>query len=324
LLLLVGCREDEGKIRVGFSVSGIAHPDSLLIEQAIEENASRYRAQIVHEAESFTELLDREIDVLILNCAKPREVESSVKEAHRRSVPVVILDCPPPQNLHAEAYVKVNQFDAGKMAADYVVKQLGGGGNVIVLEGPRDDETSRQITLGIYSVLEQYDGRIRIVADERHPNWDERLAAETVRSTLGKYADNVQAVIACSSQLAMGAVRAVMERGLADRIVTAGIGADLDACRAIITGTHDVEVDIMHYGRGLEALSLAVAVAKDEDFDYDEEIGEYGPKIKVKFGPLRLITRENVSVMKLAWPQLEVRRAGSSLHVRRAAGGRLY
>jgi ABC-type sugar transport system substrate-binding protein len=309
--LLVGCGEDEGKIRVGVSISGIAHPDSRLMKQAMKENAGKYGARIVHETKGLAELLTKGIDVLILNCSDSRELESSIRDAHHRSIPVVVMDCSPPQNLHVEAYIKLNQFGAGKMAADYVAKELGGKGNVIVLEGPGDDEASRQITLGMYSVLEQCTGGlqtrpyIRIVADERHPNWDERLAAGTVRSTLSKYADNIQAVLAGSSQLAIGAVQAVVERRLASKIITTGIGADLAACKAIIAGTHDVEVDRMPYERALEALSLAVAVAKDEDFHYDEEIGEGDPKIKVKFGPLRLITRENVSVMKLAWPQLE-------------------
>lgn len=302
-LSLIGCGEDEGRIRVGVSISGIAHPDFLLMKQAVEENAEKYDARIVYETEGLADLLNKEIDVLILNRSDPKEAESAVKETHRRSVPVAILDCPPPHNLHVEAYIRVNQFDAGKMAADYVVKQLDGKGNVIVLEGPRDDETSRQITLGMYSVLEQYDS-IRIVADERHPNWSEKLAAETVRFTLSKYADNIQAVIAGSSRLAMGAVQAVTERRLADKIITAGIGADLAACRAIKAGTHDMEVDRMSYGRGLEALSLAVAIAKDEDFAYDEEIREDDPKIKVRFSPLRTITKGNVSVMTRVWPEL--------------------
>ncbi len=303
LLLLVGCGEDEAKIRVGVRISEAVSPGLRLINQAIEENAEKHIARIVQEKEGLAGLLDKGIDVLVISCPDPRELEYSVRETHRRSIPVVILDCPPPRNLHVEASIKVNQFEAGKIAADYVAKKLGGEGNVILLEGPRDDETARQITLGMYSVLEQYDS-IRIVAAECHPGWDERLAADTARSTLKKYADNIQAILAGSSQLAMGAVQAVRERRLADKVITAGIGADLNACRAIIAGTHDAEVDMMPYERGLEALSVAVDVAEGVDFDYDQEMGEHDPKIKVKFGPLRIITRENVSVMELAWPEL--------------------
>ena len=302
-LFLAGCGEDEEKIRVGVSISGIPHPDSLLIKEAMKESAGKYGARIVLETKGFAELLDKGVDVLIFNCPDPRETEFAVKEIHHRSVPVIVLNCPPPQNLHVEAYIKVNQFDAGKMAADYVVKKLGGNGNVIVLEGSPGDEVSRQIALGMYSVLERYES-IRIVANERHPDWNKKLAEDTVRFTLNKYADNIQAVLAGSSQLAIGAVQAVMERRLADRIITAGIGADLESCKAIVAGAHDVEIDRMPYERGLEALALAVAVAKDEDFAYDEEIREKAPKIKVKFSPLRLITEENMLVMNRALPQL--------------------
>jgi ABC-type sugar transport system substrate-binding protein len=303
LLLLIGCGEDEAKIRVGVCIPEPVSPDLRLISQAIKENAEKHTARIVQEKEGLAGLLDKGIDVLVINYPDPRELEYSVRETHRKSIPVVILDCPPPRNLHVEASIRVNQFEAGKMAADYVAEKLGGKGNVILLEGPRDDETARQITLGMYSVLEQYDS-IRIVAAEQHPGWDKRLAAETARSTLKKYADNIQAILAGSSQLAMGAVQAVRERRLADKVITAGIGADLDACRAIIAGTHDAEVDMMPYERGLEALSVAVDVAEGVDFNYDQEMGEHDPKIKVKFGPLRMITRKNVSVMELAWPEL--------------------
>jgi len=303
LPLLTGCGSDKEKVRVGVSISGIAPPNSQVIEQAIKEKAEEYGAKIVYDREGLVDLLSKGIDVLILNRSSPGELEASVKGTHHASIPVVVLGCSAPQNLHVEACVKVNLFETGRIAADYVVKALGGKGNVIILEGPRHDETARQITLGMYSVLEQQDA-IRIVADEQHPNWDEKLAADTVRFTLKKYAENIQAILAGNSQLAMGAVRAVAERGLVSKIITAGIGADLAACRAIIGNRHDVEVDRMSHGLGVEALSLAVAVAKDEDFAYDEEVGEGNPKIKVKYGPLRLITRENVSVMKSVWPQL--------------------
>ena len=307
LVILVGCGEDESKIRVGVSISGIARPDLRLIKLALEENASEHGARIVYEKQGLAELLAEGIDVLILTCFNPRELESAVRDTHRKGIPIVILDCPPPENLHVEAYIKVNQFDAGKMAAEYAVKELGGKGNVIVLEGPRDDETARQITLGIYSILEQHES-IRIVASERHSNWNEELAADTARTTLKKYAGNVQAILAGSSRLATGAVRAASEHHLIGRIVTSGIGADLDACKAIIAGRHDAEVDRMPYGRGLEALNLATAIAKDVDFPYDAELGEDAPKIKVRYGPLRLITRENVSVMKRTWPELAAER----------------
>ena len=303
LFILAGCGKDEAKIRVGVSIAGNAHPDFRLIKSALDENAEKYGARIVYERERLLDLLVEGIDVLILNNSNLRDLESAIKETHRKNIPVVILDSPLPRNLHVEAYIKENQFDAGKMAADYVVKRLNGKGNVIVLEGPRDDEISRQITLGMYSVLERHEA-IRIVVSKRHPNWDVKLAENTVQTALKKYAGNIQAVLAGDSQLAMAAVKAISRLRLADKIVTVGIGADLAACEAIIAGAHDAEVDRMPYGRGQETLYLAASIAEGKEFPYDAEIGEEAPKIKVKYGPLRLITKENVSVMERAWPQL--------------------
>ena len=57
LLLFAGCGEDEAKIMVGVRISGISPPDFALIEQAIDENADKYGAHIVHEKESLTNML---------------------------------------------------------------------------------------------------------------------------------------------------------------------------------------------------------------------------------------------------------------------------
>lgn len=305
ILLVAGCDKQENKIRVGVNIEGIAPSDSHLIKLALEENAAEFDAEIIYNQEGLDELLIKGIDVLVLNCFDPRELESAVKRTHRKVVPVIILDCPPPENLHVEAYIKINYFDAGKMAADYVARELGGKGNVVILEGPGKDETARQITLGMYSILERHES-IRIVASERHPDWDGKLAEDTVRSILQKYANNIQAILAGNSQMAVAAAKAVSERRLSDKIITAGIGADVEACKAIASGTHDVEIDKMLYGRGLETLKIAVAISQNKEFLYDVDMGEEEPKIKVRFSPMRLITKENISVMQQVWPQLLV------------------
>ncbi|MBD3182466.1 substrate-binding domain-containing protein [Candidatus Poribacteria bacterium] len=304
LIVLTACDKGEERTKIGVILSGANQFDCMVMDEGIEDNAEKYGAKIVRSEEGFPTILESDIAALILSHYHSRERELIIRETHKIGIPVVLLNDPLPPDTHVEGYVKFDNFEAGKAIADFVVKRLNGSGNVIILEGPRNDNVSRQLTLGIYRILEKSEG-IRVVADEYHPEWDERLAAQTTRETLNKYADNIQAIIACSSELSMGAVKAVKERRLTDRIITAGIGAKLNACMAIKNGNHDAEVDRMLYERGIEALSIAIAVAKDSDFGYDEELGEQDPKIKVKFGPLRIITKENISLMNKTWPQLD-------------------
>ena len=297
LFLFGGCSEKDTGIRVGVSFSESAQSDPYLMERAIRENCSRYGARMIREKQGFADLLQQNLDVLILRKSRPQSLESAIKEAHHVGIPLVVLDYPPPSTLHVEGYIRVDNQKVGRMMAEYVVGRLAGKGNVIVLEGPAGNELSRQITLGIYNVLEKHSG-IRIVADKKHKNWDAKLAEATVRSTIHKYAANIQAVLACDDRLIMGALRAIQADRLTDRIVTAAVGANLVACEAINSGIHDAEIDRMPYERGIEALSMAVAIAKDEPFQFDEEMGDEEPRIKVKLSPLRLITKENISEMK--------------------------
>lgn len=74
------------------------------------------------------------VDMILLNAADPRAIEPAVKKAQKAGIVVVGVDV---AAAGADATVQTNNVQAGELACGYIVKKLGGKGNVIIQNGPQ-------------------------------------------------------------------------------------------------------------------------------------------------------------------------------------------
>lgn len=316
VVTLTGCSNDTPLIKVGVSVPKTTAPVYTLMKQAIIAHENEYGIKILWngvrdedgtqdlaalEIQQIREMFERGIRVLILKSTDAKAAYPVLREARRWHVPVITLDRLL-LSIPVRGHIGVNEAGLGAAAAQYAIEQIGYKGNALVLEGPIGVESLRNISLGIYQVLDQYPDDIRVRARTSALNVD--AAFELTNRILNNYAGNIQAIIAVDSTLAVGAVRGVQLHGLTDQIVTVGVGAGEEACRQIMLKQHDAEVDLMPYERGLESLKAAVDALNDRPFSADLELPNGGILTKTKLGPTRLITPANYLVMEPMWPDL--------------------
>jgi len=281
------------------------------------------KPSVAKEAEQIRNLLKYKIDALILHTADVKQSASIIKKVRNRNIPVVTIDRLP-RNVRLDCHIKMRSRELGRRAAESAIEVLkiwyplenGGKWNVIVLEGGATNRVLREIVVGIYEILDQYQDEIQIVASPRLASADS--AFESVGAILERYAGNVQAIIACTSELAEGAARAVSIRGLtykpditkggfeaAERgIVTVGVGANKDACELILNDKHVIEIDRMPYERAVLALDTALQILRGEELKVDGAIHNGKMYVKVKYGRVRNITRYNILLMARMWPEL--------------------
>ena len=172
----------------------------------------------------------------------------------------------------------------------------------MVLEAPVKIESMRKIAIGVHRVLDEYEDKIQVIS--RTSVLETSAAFDLTGRILKDYAGNIQAVIAVDSILALGGVQGVQLHGLADQIVTVGVGAGEKACHQIILKQHDAEVDLMPYERGLVALKAAVSALNGDAFSYEAELSNGEILTRTKFGPMRLITTANHLLLERMWPNL--------------------
>jgi ABC-type sugar transport system substrate-binding protein len=316
-VMLIGCSNDNNSfVKIGVSVPETTAPVYALLKQGMIEHEKEYGIKIVwngvrdEEAQQDTAALERRqiqemfedgIRVLILNPVDQKAAYPILREAGRWHVPVISLDRML-VSMPVRGHIVVNAIEVGEEAARHAVVQIGYKGNVLVLEGAVGSEALRNISIGIYRVLDQYPDTIRVFSRTLALKAD--AAFDYTNRMLTNYAGNIQAIIAVNSTLAAGAVRGVQLHGLADQIITVGVGAGEEACRQILLKQHDAEVDLMPYERGFEALKAAIDALHDRPFAYDHKLPNGEIFTKTKFGPIRLITPANSLELERMWPDL--------------------
>ncbi len=342
-LITCGGKKENVKT-IGVSVEVTTFPTYTLMRQALMENAGRYDVNILwtdaqsgdksakpatREYANIKKMLNKGIDALILNPVDVK-IYRIIREARRRKVPVITLDKLPADML-VNGHIMVNARELGRAAAKQAIEVLqlwypldnpNDTWNIIVLEGPLGNRKLRGAMLGIYEVLDQYQAFVRVVSSPKLSSID--TAFDSVNTTLVKYAGNIQAVIACRSDLIVGAIRAVKAHGLCCEpgwhtdpekrkgfayvrrkgIVTIGVGASEEACKLIFKGEHLIEVDEMPYQRALTAMEVALDIINTKTFQSDGTIPIGRGEVKVKYSPIRVITKDNIRQMEQTWPNI--------------------
>ena len=316
VVALTGCGDDSAAIKIGVSIPETTAPTYTLAKQGMIEGEKEYGVKVLWngvrdagvrqnvatlETQQIRGMLDEGIQVLIFKAVDRKRAYPILKEADSRNVPVITLD----QllvSINVRGHIAVDETGLGEAAAQYAIERIGYKGNVLVLEEATGAESFRNISLGIYTVLDRYSDKIRV--HSRTSTLDAGVALGLTDRVLKNYAGNIQAVIAADSTLAVGAVRGVQLHELTDQIITVGIGAGEEACRQIMSKQHDAEVDTMPYQRGQAMLQAALDAVNNRPFSFDAELPNGRVSTKIKFGAIRLITPANYSVVKRMWPNL--------------------
>ena len=311
-----GCGDDTSTVKIGVSIPETTAPVYTLIKQAMIDGEKDYGVKILWngvrdagvkqniatlETQQIRRMLDEGIRVLILKSIGGKNAYSILKEAERRDVPVITLDRML-VSINVQGHITVDETGLGETAAEYALEEIGYKGNVLVLDESTGAESFRNISLGIYRALDRYTDQIRVHSHASPLDADGAL--DLTDRILKNYAGNIQAIIAVDSTLAVGAVRGVQLHELTDQIVTVGVGAGEEACRQIMFKQHDAEVDTIPYQRGQEVLKAALDALNNRPFSFDIELPNGRVLTKTKFGPSRLITPANYSVVRRMWPNL--------------------
>ncbi len=315
-VVFASCGNDTSTLKIGVSIPETTAPVYTLMKQAMIDGEKDSGVKVLWngvrdagvkqdlatlETQQIRRMLDEGVRVLIFKAVDEKRAYPILKEAERRNVPVITLDRLL-VSINVRGHIAVNETGLGEAAAQYAIKQIGYKGNVLILEELTGAESFRNISLGIYGVLDRYSDEIRIHSHASRLNPD--IALDLTDRVLKNYAGNIQAIIAVDSTLAVGAVRGVQLHELTDQIITVGVGAGEEACRRIMSKQHDAEVDRMPYQRGQEVLKAALDALNGRPFSFDIELPNGRILAKTKFGAIRLITPANYSAVRRMWPNL--------------------
>lgn len=204
----------------------------------------------------------------------------AIEAATKAGVKVVVVNQAISKPEAASSFVGVSNVDGGKLEMETAAKALGGKGNVAFLLGPMGSDAEVGRTSGYKEVLKNYPD-IKVVF-EQTANWDTDQALALVENWL-QSGTQIDAIVANNDGMAMGALKAVEDAKLQDKIKIYGLDATPDALAAVKDGRLAATISQGTTAQGQKAMETVVKLVNGEKVD---------AQILLNF---ILITKDNVS-----------------------------
>ena len=307
LLLSTGCQR--GKDVAAGDVPTIAlvmktlnNPFFIDMEQGARAAAGKLGVQLLVQApdrevdvekqmQVIENLIQRRVAAICITPSGSKEIVPAIIKANRAGIPVLIIDTRVDSVALAEAggrvatFIGSDNFQGGRIAGEFIVKQLGGQGKVAILEGIPGHETGDDRLGGFHQAVSQAPG-IEIVASQT-ANWERGQGYNVFQNILQSHPE-VQALFACNDLMALGAIEALAAAGRSGDLLVVGFDAIDDAREAIAAGAMAGSVAQHPAEMGKFAVEFAHSLLRGET------IPEYFPV------PVELITLQNVAASPTA------------------------
>lgn len=202
------------KIRVGYDIYFLGNSWSVQLYQEFKWNAENlYKDDldvtyvqsdndVSKQIANLEDLIAQGVDVIITTPCDTTAINSTLEEAMDAGIKVVLL-CATIDGDSYDSVVTVDERDFGATGAKWLAEQLGGKGNIVLLNGISGFSSNTLRYEGAMSVLEQYPD-IEILAAE-DADWD-YAAAKTVTSDLLATYPEIDGVWSQGGAMTLGAI----------------------------------------------------------------------------------------------------------------------
>jgi ribose transport system substrate-binding protein len=230
-------------------------------------------------------LIQRRVGVLALVPSGSREIVPAIVKANAAKIPVVIVDTRVDEDALRQAggsiatFIGSDNVSGGRMAGQFLVKQMGAKGRVAVLEGIAGHETSDSRLRGLKEALASSPGVV--IVSSQTANMERDQAFNVTQNILQAHPD-IQALFAANDVMALGAVEAIAAAGMTGRIIVVGFDAQDDARQAIRDGKMDATIAQSPREMGRLAVIAAHRLLKGEKLPVEQPV------------PIELVSKENV------------------------------
>lgn len=292
--LLSGCNpganQDGGKgIVVGASMLSLQSEFVVNVKDAMENYAGENGVKLIvndaqrtadKQVQQIETFISQKVDAIILN---PCEVEASspaVEKAKAAGIPVINVNSE--TSATPDGFVGSDDEESGTIAMEQIAKLLGGKGNIVIIDGYMGQAAQIKRAIGAKRILEKYPD-INVLA-EQTAEWDRAKAMSLMENWIQSYGDKINAVFAHNDEMGMGALQALEQAKLKDKVVVVSIDAIADALQAVKDGRLDATVYQDAKGQGEGAVDMAVKLARKEPVEN-----------KSVFIPFQLVTKENIA-----------------------------
>lgn len=256
------------KYTIGFAVSTLNNPFFVAMVNGVKSEAAKEGVTVIvdngnndpaTQLNQMQDLIQQKVNAIILNPTDSQSLSSAVKLANQAKIPVITLDRSVSSGTVA-TFIASNSVQAGKMAADQLIKALGGQGEVIDLQGTVGTSAEADREKGFSDEIATAPG-ITVVARQT-ANFDRSTALNVTQNLLQAH-PNVKGVFAQNDEMALGALKAIQQAGKSG-VAIVGIDGEQEVVNDIQQGLIYADIAQQPTQEGVLGVQSAVKLAKGE------------------------------------------------------------
>ena len=198
------------------------------------------------------EVIHNKPDAIVFAPFDPKAMVPAVDKLNAAGIPVTNVN----ERLEGGtvvSYVGTDDYQLALTTARYLIKAMGGKGNVVILEGPDNLPTSIARVKAYKDVLKEFP-EVKLLAS-KSANYARTPAAETMRSFLRLY-PQIDGVLAANDPMAIGAVEAL--KAANRKALVVGINASKEVLDFIKSGDIIGSGDYNGFLQGCLGVEVAV------------------------------------------------------------------
>lgn len=234
--------QEKEEYTIGFSVSTLSNPFFVTMADAAEAKAKEMGVKLETldaedssetQSEQIEDLILKEVDLMIINPVDSDAIGTSVMACNDADIPVITVSRVSNSG-EVVQHLDIDNYEAGKLAAEQMIKDLGGKGKVAVLEGIPGASSTNERQSGFEETLKKEAPDMEIVTSLT-ANYNREEGASVTEDVLQSNPD-LAAIYGHNDDMALGAIRSVEAAGKLEQIKIYGIDAVDDALAAIEKG----------------------------------------------------------------------------------------
>ena len=249
---------------IGLSLSTLDNPFFVTLRDGAQQAAADLglellvtdaRDSVSTQVNDIEDLIQRGVQVLIINPTDSAAVVPVVMAANAAGIPVIAVDRGIDGGTIAY-FIASDNVAGGASAAEFICEQLGGTGPVVELEGIAGTSAARERGLGFNTFMRESCPGITIVARQT-ANFN-RAEGLTVMENILVAQAQIAAVFAHNDEMALGALEAIEASGR--DILVVGFDATDDAVAAVQAGRMAATVAQLPAMLGAQAVEAAAEI----------------------------------------------------------------
>ncbi|OHY29518.1 D-ribose ABC transporter substrate-binding protein [Streptococcus parauberis] len=271
-------------LKLGVSISTTNNPYFVSMKDGLDSYAKDKKVSLkvadaqddaARQADDIQNFISQNVDAILINPVDSKAVVTSIKAANTANIPVILIDRGS-EGGDVLTTVASDNVAAGKMAAEFAVKELGEKAKTFELSGVPGASATVDRGKGFNDIAKT---KLDILSSQS-ANFDRAKALNTAQNMIQGNKD-VQVIFAQNDEMALGAAQAAKSAGLKD-VMIIGIDGQPDAHDAIKKG--DITATIAQQPAKMGEIAIQAAI--------DHYQGKKVEKSTVS--PIYLVKKDNV------------------------------